>query len=589
MSRPRSVRRAQPAAHTAPPTAAATHRRRARHACFLGVFCFVVYLTNLRPMAAGDSIPARLLPFSILRERNLDLNEFPWLRRVRATPYFMHQTRDGRWLSSYPNITALLITPLWLPAVWWLQRHHIEDDDVRFRLVSVVMERGAAALITALSVVLLFLAAAAITTPELAMAISLVYAFGTNTWATSSQALWQHGFAELSLAGMSLFLLSADTWRTAIAAGGFAALAVAGRPTMGIFTLLTVIFMWRERRQRLWAFLTLPVIGMAVLLGSDPRRVFETRAAFRHAALELPDPVHLAALLFSPNRGLLVYAPAAVLAAGAWYATPQARRWLTYLAIGIVGYVLLYSGWSGWWGGFCYGPRFLTDALPAIALCAVPAVERLWRLRWGRLALAALAGWGVVVQVIGVYYDDRSWNQYPKSVNLVPQRVWDWRDPQIVRAARAGWHGTDLAPLLWQALTDARPGLLKPLTPAGLAGTITTDAPLPLRYRSNSAGRLTIRVTNQSGEIWPAFSDFGLLQVGLVERWWLAGVMVTGVGGVVPLPRNLGVGESTRTCIRIETPTQPGTYELELLVVQETQPSEGISGGAVLRLPAHIE
>lgn len=579
-----------PRAARRPEQAPGVSGRRTRPSWLLGLLCFAVFLTNLRPMAAGDSVPARLLPFSILRQRNLDLNEFHWLRRLDPVPYFMHQARDGRWLSSYPITTPLLVTPLWLPVVWWLQRHQIEDDDVRFRLASVVMERVAAALITAISVSLLCLAACAVTSSGVAMAITLVYALGSNTWATSSQALWQHGLAELSLAGLSVFLLSADTRRNAVAAGGFAALALLARPTMAVFALLALVFVWRERRTRLWAFLSLPMVGMAFLLVSAAHLGSGDSAAFRSVRFGVPHPERLAGLLFSPNRGLLVYTPAAVLAvAGLLRRSTRASPWLMYLGTGIGGYLLLYSAWPGWWGGHCYGPRFLTDVLPAIALCALPSVERLWRVRPGRLLLLALAGWGIIVQVIGVYCDDRSWNALPKSVDTQPVRVWDWRDSQIVRAARAGWHGGDLGPLLWQTLNDQRPALLKPLAAADLAGDIITDEPLPLHYHRASAGRLTIRVTNRGGVTWPAFSDFGMLQVTLVERWWLDGAMITGVGGVVPLPRNLGPGESTQARIRIEAPLSSGVYELELLVVQGMGLKQGISGGAVLRVPAQIE
>ena len=203
-----------------------------RTACVLGALCFAVYLTSLRCSPAWDTIPARLLPFSIVREGNLDLNEFTWLHRSGDLPYFLRQTAGGKLMSKYPIAAPLVASPIALPAVWWLNHHHVSDDDVRFRLVTVVVERIAASLITALSIGLLYLALCRITSPTTAIIITLAYGLGTNTWATSSQALWQHGLAELSLAGLSLFLLGEDTRSNAIAASVFAALGVLARPTM---------------------------------------------------------------------------------------------------------------------------------------------------------------------------------------------------------------------------------------------------------------------------------------------------------------------------------------------------------------------
>src|SRR5262249_28856507 len=148
---------------------------------------------NFRPMVAQDSIPARLLPFSILREGNLDFDEFPWLFRTYAKPYFLTQARNGHWMSAYAIGTPLLVTPLSLPALWWLRAHHIEDDDVRFRVVTLLMERIGASTLAAASVGLVFLALCYMTSAPFALAITLIYAFGTNTWVVGSQSLLQHG------------------------------------------------------------------------------------------------------------------------------------------------------------------------------------------------------------------------------------------------------------------------------------------------------------------------------------------------------------------------------------------------------------
>jgi len=559
-------------------------------ATLLGAFCFLVYVSNPRKPLSADSVPARLLPFSILRERNLDLDEFAWLRRLDPQPYFLRQAANGHWRSRYPVTVPVAVTPLYLPVTWWLQHHHIDDDDVRFRLAAVFMERIVAALITAASASLVFLAAATMTPRHRAAAVALLYAFGTSTWAIGSQALWQHGPAELALAGLSLFLILPAQRRTAVAAGAFAALAVLARPTMAIFALLAAVFMWRERRSHLVAFLSVPLVGALLVAAYFNTRLLElAHIDLGHGAFGIPRLRALVGLLVSPNRGLFVYVPLAVLAVPALLRPPASSpRWLTYARTGVAAYLLVYSAWAGWWGGHCYGPRFLTDLMPVLALSAIPIGERLWCRPAGRVVVAGLAACGVMVQGIGAYCDDNAWNALPQSVDRAPERVWDWQDTQILRAARAGWHGFDLVPLLWQTALNPQPAHLSLFQAGDLAGQITLDQPVPLHYRRGRAETLRVQITNLGGRTWPAFSDYGLMQVWGLYRWWSSGRMVAGEGGFIPLPRNLAAGESISLDARIDAPKRPGFYELELLIAQALAADRGAAGNATIRVPAEI-
>ena len=67
---------------------------------------------------------------------------------------------------------------------------------------------------------------------------------------------------------------------------------------------------------------------------------------------------------------------------------------------------LVVARWSGWWGGWCYGPRLLADAVTLL-----PVAEEIRN----RRALAATFGvclaWAVAVQGVGAFaYDVVGWN-----------------------------------------------------------------------------------------------------------------------------------------------------------------------------------
>lgn len=561
-------------------------------ALLLAAGCFLVYLANLRVMGAWDTIPSRMLPISILREGDLDLDEFSWLRRLAPVPYFLVATRDGHFRSRYPIVVPLLATPLYAPAVWWLQHHQVANEDIRVRLAAVVMERVAAAAIAAASAALLFLALCALTRPGLAAGIAAVYAFGSGTWATSSQALWQHGPAQLALAGLSLCAVSVDTRRTAVAAGLFAAFGVLARPSMVLFALLAVVFMWRERRRHFLPFCALPAAGGAALIAYNLIALGRGLGGYANAFNEFrwPNLERPAGLLVSPNRGLLVYTPAAALS------VPQMLRWrrpphpwLPYAATGVLAYISLYACFFGWWGGHTYGPRFLVDVLPALALLAAPTVERLWQWSAARALVVCLALWGIVVQGIGVYCDDGSWNATPVPVDRQPARVWDWRDPQILRALGAGWRGTDLAGVLWQAVTDPRPVLLRELRAEELRGSLAVTSAPPPDWGPGERARLDLVLTNDSTVAWPAFSDYGLLHSELIYWWWRDGRQVDGEGGFIKLPRNVAPGESVDVRARIDTPPRPGAYELVVTHAQLLDLEAGQPGTASVRVPVRID
>lgn len=562
--------------------------RRAQAAWLIGALAFGVYLTNLRPMATGDSFGTRLVPFSVLREGNVDLEEFDWLRRDEV-PYYLTRSASGRWISQYPVALPVLVTPLYAPAVWWLASAGIDDDDVRFHVTVAAMERIAAALVVSLSAVLVFLGACRLAPLPVSAGIALVYAFGTATWSISSQALWQHGGAQLALAGLSLCCLGPDTRKTALVAGGCAALGVMVRSSMVIFALLAVVFVLRERRAHIGWFLVGPVVGGSLLMAYNLAYAGQVQGG-QGVALVPPSVTSVLGLLVSPNRGLFIYTPAACLALPAFFSRRwRPVPWLGYLGAGAVGYVALFSIWKYWWGGHCYGPRFMADTLPALALAAAPVVDRMRHAARGRAVMSVLVAWGVVVQVAGVYFDQGRWNHNPVSVDERPERVWDWRDLQIVAAFRQGWHGTDGVTLLRHVFTDPRPAFLRPLSPAQLAGAIHTIEPVPPAMRARSVHRLRVRVTNHGDASWPAFSAGARLNCLLISAWWRDGHMEQDAGGAVPLSRNLAAGESVDLTLEIRAPAIPGDYELKVMLGQDLDGTRGVVGNAVLTATIRIE
>lgn len=562
--------------------------RARRVALLVGVAALVVYLTNLRPLGAGDTIPARLLPFSLVREGNLDLDEFAWLRAPEIKkPYFLQLDRGGHWRSKYPVATPLVVAPLAWPLAWWAGARGLDDQDARFRLLTAVFERVAAALVGAVSVALVLLAAREVAPPGWAVAAALFHAFGTSTW-VYSQALWQHGLAEAAIAGAALCLLRPATRRRALLVGAAAALALAARPTTFVIAAILGLCVWRERRAGAWYALGAFAIGVLPLVAYNVTTLARPTGGYTFRALDTPGIERLLGLLVSPSRGLLVYCPLALLALGALRRRTRPVV-LRYFALALPASLAFFAGSRIWWGGHSYGPRFFTDIMPLVVLCALPVAQGLWACGFGRTLLVAGAVWCVGVQAVGVYCDDNDWNTFPVTIDKQPERLWDWSDPQILRALRSGWHGVDFAPLMWQLLTDPRPAPLVTLEPADLAGAITAEASPPWRCRAGARCAIDVRVGNRSAtSVWPAYTDHGHLEVGVAAIWRAGGVVEPGVGGFIPIRRQLGPGDAARLRLAVEAPARAGNYQLDLVVVQNLG-NTGRRGDAALSAPVIVE
>lgn len=387
-------------------------RRDLRAALLLTLIAFLVYNANFRTMGTGDTLPARFLPFAVLGEGSLHLDSVE-----KATisghghPYWILESRHERPASMYPVVAPLLVTPLYAPAIAYLNLRGWADW--RLAYMGEIMEKVAASVVAAVAVAVMFLALRRRLERRDALLLAAAFAFCTNTWVTSSQALWQHGPAELFVA-LALLLLTAPEprWPHLAGAGIACGLLCANRPPDALFCAafalyVLITFRWRSfpffagigaigflaLAYNLWMF-NVPTGGYGIVLMATP--TFFTQ----------PIPVGFAGLLVSPGKGLLVFAPfflflVLYLRKGVRERLDRKTVLLTLcLAVAVVAQIALYAR-TDWRGGYSYGPRYLTDALPILTWMLAPVVATLTR-GPRRLFLAACL-FGFWVQMVGAF------------------------------------------------------------------------------------------------------------------------------------------------------------------------------------------
>jgi hypothetical protein len=404
-----------------------------RAAVLLFLSCLLVYNSNLRLIGSGDSIPARILPLAILNHGTMYLDAYG-PRPINA--YWFTSSRNGRLVSFYPVVLPVLVTPLFVPAAIYFE--NVEPPAWRFRVLGDVMEKLSASIVASLSVVVLWLVLRRITSRGVALVLALAYAFGTQTWSTSSQALWQHGLGELLLASaLLLFVRPAGSPLTFALLGAIAALLLFNRPPDGLFSLAIAAYVFLRHRRDFLRFAiggclaALPFLAYNLAMFGRPLGGYQSLVGSEVFRYKVPEGV--AALLVSPGKGLLVFAPFLLFALQSPLAAfgPDKRTLAILLWGAFLAQLFLYATMD-WTGGACYGPRFLTDGLPFLVVCLAPAVERL-RKPVAKIAFGATLAFAVWVQAVGAFC-------FPSggSYLLSRRQLWAPSGAQFLLEARAG-------------------------------------------------------------------------------------------------------------------------------------------------------
>jgi hypothetical protein len=386
----------------------------------------VAYLANDATLDNGDSLPARYLPFSILRRGDFFLDGIPALA-VSPRPHFVQRVR-GQLVSDYPVGAALLALPLYVPSVLG----GVPPDSA----LAEQLEKLSAATIVAASAVLLYLTLGRLTSTPIALVLAAVYGLGTSNLDVSSQAQWQHGAGQLALAAALLCLVYGRRDPTWLARAGLPlAFAVLCRPPNAILIAPLVAYAVL-RRPCPWRFFVWALSPIAFQLWysatyfGDPFRSQFPLLGSGLWSMQLSDG--LAGLLLSPGRGLLAYSPVFIFSAAgmvlAWRRGGDAL--MRALSVGVVASVLLYARWIAWWGGLAYHPpRILVDLTPALVVLLVPVMPAVRRSLSARALFAALVLWSVLAHALTLLAPRRV---EAFSSDRFFERVWAWSEHPVM-------------------------------------------------------------------------------------------------------------------------------------------------------------
>lgn len=278
-------------------------------------------------------------------------------------------------------------------------------------------------------------------------------AFGTQVWSTASRALWSDTWAILLLGIAVYLLLAMETTRRKLHPIFLATLLAWSyfvRPTNAVSIIGITIYLLIFYRRAFIAYAATGALWLALFVLYSwanfhqllPNYFKASRLSFNSFSTAF------AGNLISPSRGLFIFVPIllfiAYLLARYTKHSPHRRLVMLSLVIIII-HLIAIAGFPHWWGGLCYGPRFTTGMIPCFALLAILGLAA--RRKAHKDSASPSSNYaraesvvGLVLLILSVLMNARGalaqetwgWNQWPTNVDDVPQKIWDWREPQFL-------------------------------------------------------------------------------------------------------------------------------------------------------------
>jgi hypothetical protein len=396
----------------------------------------------------GDTIPATFFPVSILQYHNFFFDQFGQMA-INGDTSYAYLLINGHYYSLFPIVTPILVTPIY--AVSLLLFHALTVPLTGGNIL--LIAKTCAAIITALSGIVIYLIFRELFSKRIALLSTLLYAFATSTWSISSQALWQQGIGELLLIVMLYCIVrneKTESWTNIAALGLLSGLFVFNRPPDALLVIPIVYYVIRFYRNHLNYYALAGIVsGLPFLLYN--LQIFGTVFGgyghdFHQYVYNGDFVIHYIGLLVSPNVGLFIFTPVLILSIVGYFrlkdiSNPHLASTLFVFGPVIFLTILTYSFFDGWFSTWCYGPRYLIGIVPVLIIyCALffDAIIKAPANRLQKLGVAAiiiiLIATSIIIQFIGVYY-----YVYLPSKGMDNQRVWEWNDSVIAGSFDAGF------------------------------------------------------------------------------------------------------------------------------------------------------
>ncbi|MEE8142924.1 MAG: hypothetical protein V3T77_07480 [Planctomycetota bacterium] len=372
--------------------------------CFVGVYA----ITSSGRARAIDEYMIYFQTESLAKELSLSVAQAESLG-----VWYGRSGQDGQAYAPYGPAHAALLVPGYWAGVGLTRLPQVPDTSHDLlRVFAVVMSNALlGALLVCVFLVLLCRGGAS---PSLAVTSALGLGFGTLVWPYSGtlfSELWSGLLLLLAALALERATRASTLMWGALLAGICLAVAILVRPVhaLAVPVFAGALLLARgtpgARFGASFALGAAAAVGLAALLflnwhqyGSPWEFGYPEQAEGGRSlnSFETPLWLGLFGFLFSPGKSVLLFTPLLVAASLGLPRLWRERRPLALVSGGcMVSYLLFYSGYTQWEGGYCYGPRYLLPVLP-LALLGLGTCKN-------ARVVVGFAWLGVLVQVPGVF------------------------------------------------------------------------------------------------------------------------------------------------------------------------------------------
>jgi len=423
----------------------------------------VVFISHFlsRNITSSDSVYSIHTAMSILKEGNIDLDEYKEIIKANKNQFYCIKQLNGHYYYSYPIGASVLSIPFVyladkilpplvssFPSCEHYIRNRINLPTGNIDSISAhdLVEVFIAAIWVALTALSIYFLAKKSLSVKSSLLVTFIFSFCTAAWSTASRALWPHGPSMLMLAITLLIIIQSKKSPHLIPLASIPlALSYIIRPTNIISIILFTFYIFFHYRKFFWRYFA----GTGFLLG-----IFYTFNYITYGSLVSPTYISqgvlpgpnffegLLGVLFSPSRGLFIFSPIFLLIILGIFFKIKKKQLLIhdkYILIIIFFHWILVGTFPRWWAGWSYGPRYFSDIIPYLIYFLIPVLgyDKLLNgiKKWTYKGLIyCLIIFSFFVHFRGAMHEDvLQWNELPVSIDLSLERLWEWEDMQFLR------------------------------------------------------------------------------------------------------------------------------------------------------------
>ena len=406
----------------------------------LALICFL--LVRSSPVrrcyyyASSDPYGCLLVSQSLIHNHTIKLDSYGSVDTLTAKYYYRVFTRNNHSYYYFPLGTSLFTTPF----VWFAD---LLSMDMALPGNDWALQGWLAALTVSATAALVYELSRSRLGSFQSMLFTVFFVLGSSIISTCGTALWSFNFELIFiLVGLHAFLAisnqHAKSKMLSILLGISLFMAYLCRPSALVFALGCVGYLVIRNRPMAYRVALALFFCLLAFAGFSLHEYAGILPPYYQFSCLNGSTTFWRALLgnlASPSRGLLVFSPFFLPILTFGILRLRKNFLLLSLAYGwLILDLVAVSRFPHWWGGHSYGPRLLTDAVPAILLIGILTAPRqqgiqrtvFWSLvlLLGTLSVGIHSGQGLFNKAT------IEWNRHP-DVDNNPEYVFDWRCPQF--------------------------------------------------------------------------------------------------------------------------------------------------------------